>query len=91
MKHTIITIAIVLLVAATGFCGNPKKDRKTLAQADMLVAQKKYWSAYQLLDKTDPDNENSTLFLKKTDIVQNYFLFNIMNLLELLLLLVIPI
>lgn len=79
MKHTIITIAIVLLVAATGFCGNPKKERKTLAQAEELIAQKKYLSAYKFLDKYDPKNEKSVIFLKKVDIVQNYFLFNIMN------------
>lgn len=79
MKHTVITIAIALLVAATGFCGNPKKERKTLAQAEELIAQKKYLSAYKFLDKYDPRNENSDIFLKKVDIVQNYFLFNIMN------------
>ncbi len=79
MLRSTIVIAIALLVASPAFGSNAKKYRKTLAQADMLVAQKKYWSAYQLLDKTDPDNENSTLFLKKADIVQNYFLFNIMN------------
>lgn len=79
MLRSTIVIAIALLVASPAFCSNAKKYCKTLAQADMLVAQKKYWSAYQLLDKTDPDNENSILFLKKADIVQNYFLFNIMN------------
>ena len=79
MKHTIITIAIALLVAATGFCSNPKKERKTLAQAEELIAQKKYLSAYKVLDVYDPRNENSVIFLKKVDIVQNYFLFNIMN------------
>ena len=69
MKHTIITIAIVLLVAATCFCGNPKKERKTLAQAEELIAQKKYLSAYKFLDKYDPKNEKSVIFLKKVDIV----------------------
>ena len=79
MKHTVITIAIALLVASTAFCGNPKKDKTTIAQAEELISQKKYLSAYQLLDKYDPKNEKSAIFLKKVDIVQNYFLFNIMN------------
>ncbi|MBO7541836.1 MAG: hypothetical protein J6T33_09280, partial [Bacteroidales bacterium] len=63
MKHTVITIAIALLVAATGFCGNPKKERKTLAQAEELITQKKYLSAYKVLDKYDPRNENPDIFL----------------------------
>ena len=69
----------LLVVSSMACCGNSKKDNKTIAQAEELISQKKYLSAYQLLDKYDPKNENSVIFLKKVDIVQNYFLFNIMN------------
>ena len=79
MKHTVITIAIALLAATAACCSAAKKENKAIVQAEELIAQKKYLSAYQLLDKYDPKNENSDIFLKKVDIVQNYFLFNIMN------------
>lgn len=57
----------------------PVGDAVAIVKAEELISQKKYLSAYKMLDKYDPRNEKSVIFLKKVDIVQNYFLFNIMN------------
>ena len=79
MRNTALAIAITLLAAATAFCGNPRKERRTLARADELVAQQKYLSAYRLLDRYDPRNEVADIVLKKTDIVLNYYVVNMMG------------
>ena len=75
----IALFASLLIVSSLACCKNTKKDYNVLFQAEELISQKKYLSAYQLLDKYDPKNEKSAIFLKKVVIVQNYFLFNIMN------------
>lgn len=73
------SLLVVSSMACSAYNAKPIGDAVAIVRAEELISQKKYLSAYQLLDKYDPKNEKSVIFLKKVDIVQNYFLFNIMN------------
>ncbi len=50
-----------------------------LKKADKLVEQKKYASAFALLEKKDPDNKKPAIVLKKADIAMDYFVSSIMH------------
>lgn len=50
-----------------------------LKKADKLIEQKKYASAYALLEKKDPDNEKPAIVLKKADLAMDYFVTSIMH------------
>lgn len=76
MKRIIAIIALAVVV-----CGSTsaQKDQKVLKEADDLIAQRKYESAYNLLDQFDPTNDNSSILLKKEDIALSYFAQSIMH------------
>ncbi|MBQ6726067.1 MAG: tetratricopeptide repeat protein [Bacteroidales bacterium] len=82
-KFKVIALFANLLFVGSMVCSakdiKPVGDAVAIVKAEELISQKKYLSAYKMLDKYDPKNEKSVIFLKKVDIVQNYFLFNIMN------------
>ena len=46
----------------------------TIKEANDLVEQRKYKSAFDLLEKADPENENPDIVIMKTDIVLKYFI-----------------
>ena len=50
-----------------------------LADAKKLIDKKKYDSAYSLLDKVDPSNQNPEIVIEKTTIFLNYFVSSIMH------------
>lgn len=50
-----------------------------LKKADKLIEQKKYASAYALLEAKDPDNEKPAIVLKKADLAMDYFVTSIMH------------
>jgi tetratricopeptide (TPR) repeat protein len=53
--------------------------QKSIRQANKLIAVKKYRSAWEVLDKSDPKNEKSTVALAKTDLLLNYFINTVMH------------
>ncbi len=53
--------------------------QKCIRQADKLIADKKYRSAWEVLDKEDPKNENPTIALAKTDLLLNNFINTVMH------------
>jgi len=54
-------------------------ETETIKKANDLIAGKKYESAYNLLDKFDPNNRNPDIVLLKEDIALNYFVSSIMH------------
>ncbi len=48
------------------------QGRVTLAKANNLIAQKKYLSAYNLLDKADPENRYPRMAIAKTNLLMKY-------------------
>ena len=52
---------------------------ETIKKANELIADKKYESAFKLLDKFDPDNTKPEIALLKEDIVLNYFVTSMMH------------
>ncbi len=51
---------------------------QVLAQADSLIAQGKYQSAYKLLDSKDPKNAKPEIVIKKIEVLTKYYTKNIM-------------
>ncbi|OON71042.1 hypothetical protein B0919_03355 [Hymenobacter sp. CRA2] len=52
-------------------------EAAVLQQAEQLIQQKKYESAYRVLDKFDPKNARTAVLLKKEDVVLNYYLLSV--------------
>lgn len=71
----IITI-LLTLIAVTGY-SQDQKD--VLSAAQKLIEEKKYESAYVLLDNADPNNEKPDVVLLKENIVLNYFVTSMMH------------
>jgi tetratricopeptide (TPR) repeat protein len=53
--------------------------QKCIRQADKLIADKKFRSAWEVLDKADPKNENPKIALAKTDLLLNNFINTVMH------------
>lgn len=71
-----IAFFIATLFTLTAF---GQTESETIKQANDLVANKKYESAFKLLDKFDPGNDKPDVVLLKEDIVLNYFVSSIMH------------
>ncbi len=56
-----------------------QQETDIIAQANQLVAEKKYESAFKLLQNFDPNNEKPDVFLLKEDILLNYFVSSLMH------------
>ena len=54
-------------------------ETETIKKANDLITNKKYESAFKLLDKFDPKNSKPNIVLLKVDIVLNYFVSSIMH------------
>ncbi|MEL7427415.1 MAG: tetratricopeptide repeat protein [Bacteroidota bacterium] len=50
-----------------------------LEQAKILIEDKKYESAYNLLDSADPENKEPEIVIAKTDLLLEYFVSSIMH------------
>jgi hypothetical protein len=50
-----------------------------LSEAELLINNKKYESAYKLLDYFDSENEVPEIYIKKIDICINYFVQSLMH------------
>lgn len=73
MRTLFLMTVLMLLISRGAFSQNPA----VLDSADKLIEQKKYETAYQLLDREDPKNENVQILSKKTDLLTNYFVTSI--------------
>jgi tetratricopeptide (TPR) repeat protein len=71
MKRIFLFPAACLFLAS---CGVSKE--KVLNQVDALLSQKKYESAYVLLEKADPQNQVPDLVLEKVQIALNDYVFS---------------
>ncbi|TYA74744.1 tetratricopeptide repeat protein [Seonamhaeicola marinus] len=54
-------------------------ETETLKEAKQLIENKKYESAFKLLDKFDPTNDKPNVVLLKEDILLNYFTTSLMH------------
>ena len=52
---------------------------ETIKKANDFIAEKKYETAFNLLDKFDPTNDKPNIVLLKEDILLNYFVTSIMH------------
>lgn len=52
---------------------------ETIKKANDFIAEKKYETAFNLLDKLDPTNDKPNIVLLKEDILLNYFVTSIMH------------
>ena len=66
-----------LLLTALGL--SAQAPQSALQQAEQMVAQRQYESAFYLLDQADPTNDNPAILQKKTDIVFSFFAQSIMH------------
>lgn len=73
----IITILLISIIFTLKVFGQTESD--IIKQANDLIENKKYESAFKLLDKFDPKNSNPDVVLLKEDIVLNYFVSSIMH------------
>ena len=70
---------ISLLLCFAALTGYSQAQTDVLSAAQKLIDEKKYESAYVLLDKDDPNNEKPDVVLLKEDIVLNYFVSSMMH------------
>lgn len=74
MKPTLLLL--LLFLPLFSFSQNVEE---TLTKSSKLVVEKKYNSAFELLEKADPKNDNADIVLAKENIVLGYFVTSIMH------------
>lgn len=77
MKNTHFTTFILLFILCLGTHAEVMaSEKEVLKKADQLITERKYETAYDLLEKADGENKNPEIFLKKVDIALNYFIIS---------------
>jgi len=71
-----VTVLFLTLLSLTVF---GQTETETIKKANDLIANKKYESAFNLLDSLDPKNNKPDIVLLKENIVLNYFVSSIMH------------
>ncbi|MFH0894152.1 MAG: hypothetical protein V2A54_06935 [Bacteroidota bacterium] len=71
-----ITTLFLTLLTLTVF---GQTETETIKKANDLITNKKYETAFKLLDDFDPENSKPDIVLLKEDIVLNYFVSSIMH------------
>lgn len=76
IKYPAVLFLLFLLLHGTNAypAGN---DKQALKKADQLLAERKYESAFELLEQADSGNKSPLVFLKKVDIALNYFITSV--------------
>jgi tetratricopeptide (TPR) repeat protein len=72
-------IAVLIFSAIFTFSVFGQTESETIKKANDLIANKKYESAYILLDKFDPANTKPDVVLLKEKILLNYFVTSMMH------------
>ena len=75
MKKPVIFLLLTLF--STGIFA--QNASQTIRNAEKLINEKKYETAFRLLDKADHDNKNPDIVLLKEKILLNYFVISIMH------------
>ena len=70
---------ITTLLCIAALSGYSQSNADVLSAAQKLIDEKKYESAYVLLNNDDPNNEKPDVVLLKEDIVLNYFVTSMMH------------
>ncbi|MFW6019297.1 MAG: tetratricopeptide repeat protein [Bacteroidales bacterium] len=73
MRTIFLASVLMILINQLMFSQN----QAVLDSASKLIEQKQYETAFQLLDKEDPKNEQTQILIKKTDLLTNYFVTSI--------------
>ena len=71
-----LTVVFLAFLSLTVF---GQTETETIKKANDLIANKKYESAFKLLDKFDPENSKPDIVLLKVDILLNYFVTSLMH------------
>lgn len=79
IKYFYCFLIILIFFSHSAYPYSNTKD--IIAEADRLISNKKYESAYKLLENYDWENKIPEVFLKKVDIALNYFIFSMNHLL----------
>ncbi|WP_461629093.1 tetratricopeptide repeat protein [Labilibaculum euxinus] len=74
MRKIIILLLTLLSLSVFG-----QTEIETIKKANDFIAEKKYETAFNLLDKLDPANDKPDVVLLKEDILLNYFVTSIMH------------
>lgn len=75
MKKIIILFLTLYSLTVLG-----QTEAETIKKANNLIANKKYETAFKLLDEFDPTNDKPDIVLLKKDIMLNYFVTSVMHL-----------
>lgn len=73
MRHLMTGILLMVIISISA----QAQQKQAMEEAEKLVENKKYKSAFELLQQADPDNQNPEILIQKTDIVLNYFVTSI--------------
>lgn len=72
-----ITTLVILSIYVLSVFG--QTETETIKKAKELIVNKKYESAFKVLNGFDPKNRNPEIVLLKEDIALNYFVSSIMH------------
>jgi tetratricopeptide (TPR) repeat protein len=67
-------VFILLLFISSSLLG-----QRCIKQSNKLIAEKKYRSAWEVLDKADPKNQKPSIALAKTNLLLSYFINTVMH------------
>ena len=69
----------ILLLVLFSYSAFAQTELQTIKKANELIADKKYETAFTLLDKFDPDNNKPDIVLLKQEILLGYFVTSLMH------------
>src|ERR1700759_437737 len=76
--HFFKLLSVILLLAMPWLAYSQSAD-DAIKTAQKLITEKKYDSAFEVLEKADPNNKNADVVIEKEDIVLRYFVTSIMH------------
>ncbi|MBS1902546.1 MAG: hypothetical protein JSS75_02460 [Bacteroidetes bacterium] len=71
MKYAHTFLLYIVVLAGLPLLGHAQN--KTLKVADQLVSERKYLSAYRLLEQADPNAHDPAITIRRTEIATSYF------------------
>lgn len=74
-----IAAAALFLIIFNSPVFSSESDKSVISNADRLISNRQYQSAYELLNEKDPDNEKPAILTKKVDIALKYYLTSLMH------------
>ncbi len=77
MNKILMIVSFNLILISSLFCEENVKS--IISDADQLISNRQYQSAFEILKEKDPNNENPVIVVKKVDIALKYFSKSIMH------------